>query len=161
MDNIEKALDNFFQRLGHTPGPWEIRYPSGIDMDIIPKEGPKICFFRGYSHSVELMDEYQDKEVANANLVSHSPDMLRTLCRTYLHLLTNTRSLYLPEILVPLRDQVSAATGIESHEIERTFTQYATWIELGADPTGPIKSEPADQRDPETKVFSAMQGGTD
>lgn len=26
--------------------------------------------------------------------------------------------------------------------------------------SGPIKSEPADQRDPETKVFSAMQGGT-
>lgn len=59
----------------HTPGPWEIRYGNGIDMQIVSEQG-SICRLDGYSHSVELMDENEEKERANARLIAAAPDLL-------------------------------------------------------------------------------------
>lgn len=62
----------------HTSGPWSIRYLSGIDMEIVSENG-KICHFSGLSHSVELMNEHESEEKANANLVAAAPDLLSAL----------------------------------------------------------------------------------
>jgi len=66
------------KKVSHTPGPWKIRYGSGIDMKIMSEHG-KICEFRGYSHSVELMDENEEEERANAKLVAAAPELLEAL----------------------------------------------------------------------------------
>lgn len=72
----------------HTPGPWEIRYLSGIDMEITSKEG-KICSFNGYSHSSELMEENEEQERANARLIAAAPEMLKTLEEVLIDLNSN------------------------------------------------------------------------
>jgi hypothetical protein len=62
----------------YTKGPWEIRYLSGIDMEIVSNEG-SICKFNGYSHSIELMNENEEKERANAQLIAAAPLLLKAL----------------------------------------------------------------------------------
>ncbi len=136
MDNkIEQCLNHFFQRLGHTPGPWRfedefVRSNKSDDFGNVVADT-----------SIKPYPQFEDEQNANGLLVAQAPAMLRTLCRTYLHLLTHTKSLYLPELLVPLRDQISEATGISWQEVQDTFEQYALWIQIDADIPERIREE--------------------
>lgn len=126
-NNIEKALDNFFQRLGHTPGPWFFTE----DYDVRPEDKAPIA----QAYWTQFLKEETVK--ANALLISESPAMLRTLCRTYLWMLTNltygtptaTFRIKAQEILAGLVGQISEATGIDQQQVQETFEQYARWIE--------------------------------
>ena len=128
MENIEKALDNFFQRLGHTPGPWIVR-PNrhNLPIQVHAQEG----FICEPDHQNNI-----ERTTADCTLIAQSPAMLRTLCRTYLSLLARLDSEVRGSIdstLAGLRNQISDATGIESQQVQETFEQYATWIETGGD----------------------------
>lgn len=68
------------KKVSHTPGPWEIRYGSGIDMKIIAEDFGKVCEIEG-PNTIEAMDEYEAEFVANAKLIAAAPDMLEALIR--------------------------------------------------------------------------------
>jgi hypothetical protein len=71
-----KEIPHTVEVATYTPGPWEIRYLTGTDMEVRGPEYGQICKLSGLSHSVELMDEYGPTEVANANLIASAPDLL-------------------------------------------------------------------------------------
>lgn len=164
MDNIEQALDNFFQRLGHTPGPWKYT-PHHFD------ENEGHLFFEGVEEgpcTINLKGAVamsQEELNIHGRLIAQSPAMLRTLCRTYLWMLTNltygtptaTFRIKSQEILAGLVGQISEATGIDHQQVQETFEQYATWITTGDLLYHPDfthrrqRDEPADQRDPEER----------
>lgn len=125
MDNIEKSINHFFQRLGHTPGPWFYNE----DFDIRPSNKPAVAY--------AIWDTVVYKEPtaeANGRLISEAPAMLRTICRTYLWMLVNVKyrgTLTVDQTLADLRNQISEATGIECQEVQDSFEQYALWIHTG------------------------------
>lgn len=159
MNQIEKSLNHFFQRLGHTPGPWEFcnsEYSSELIASADKGKGEDSILYHGADWPITI---------PNARLIIQSPAMLRTLCRTYLWMLVNVKyrgTLTVDQTLADLRNEISEATGITCQEVQDTFEQYCLWIQLGGDiPPKTERQELADQRDPETKVFSAMQEGSE
>lgn len=143
MENIEKSLDHFFKGLKHTPGPWS---PEGTQ----GKGKKKRAVFTVIKGSISFMphnkhdERYPDERVeANSKLIAYAPDMLRSICRTYLWMLvkfahdingtcTSIR-ISANDTLASLRNQISNATGLECEHIQDTFEQYATWINMHED----------------------------
>lgn len=154
MNNIEKCLNEFFKELQHTPGPWKFE-DEFIRATILENDRRIVdtCADAEQATRVEdygnmIADPYVrpskffNTEIeANSKLISRAPDMLRSICRTYLFLLVkfpfNDRQnstvreirITLDGTLSSLRNEISNATGLECQHIQDTFEQYATWIE--------------------------------
>lgn len=125
--NIEKYLDQFFKDLKHTPGPW-----SMDDGHLFTDDKN-----REYNSIATIHDIWKNDGTAepNSKLIAQSPELLRTICRTYLMLLIkfaygqngtcNEIRISLDGTLSDLRNQISIATGLQCQHIQDVFEQYA------------------------------------
>lgn len=59
----------------HTPGPWKIYHGSGIEKRIAAETNSAICVLHG-PFDWAMMDEYEDEQMANAQLIAVAPEML-------------------------------------------------------------------------------------
>lgn len=133
MENIEKCLDQFFAELQHTPGEWKQNKEVVHNDDI-------------FIASIYTLNQKESEySTANSKLITQSPSMLRSICRTYLFLLVkfpfNDRQnstvreirITLDGTLSSLRNEISNATGLECQHIQDTFEEYALQINDGID----------------------------
>lgn len=121
MNNIERALDDFFQRLNHASGPWYLmKNDDGGNL--------RVC------HRTDKPITQQINSLDTGKLIVQAPDMLRTLCRTYLSILVRVRygtaRVSLNDVLADLRDVISDATGWQGVDVQSFFEQYAMWIHV-------------------------------
>lgn len=127
-DPIEQKLDEFFKTLIHTQGTWKYELDvAGSTARVYAKGNHVANIWSGRKPSMEIVE-------ANSKLISASPDMLRTLCRTYLTLLVkfnykNSKvipmRIQLDGTLADLRNQICLATGLEGRLVQDTFEGYA------------------------------------
>lgn len=61
------------QQTKHTPGPWTVRYGSGIDFRIESETYGTVCVSKFPSPSAESMDEHEEEQKANAQLIAEAP----------------------------------------------------------------------------------------
>jgi hypothetical protein len=102
----------------------------------VPRGDIKVCRINAVSND--------DDGSHNGKLISRAPDMLRSLCRTYLTLLVkfpfNDRQnstvreirISLDGTLASLRNEISIATGLECQYIQDTFYLYAKHVEINS-----------------------------
>ena len=134
MNNlIEQYLDEFFKELQHTPGPWR---PHEYNEAVFGASS-RVCVTVLQGGSAKPVDQ------ANCKLISRAPDMLRSICRTYLTLLVKfaygqndfctSARISLNDTLASLRNEISNATGLESRHLQDTFEDYVVSIKEGID----------------------------
>lgn len=133
MQNIEQYLDQFMGQMKHTPGPWEGGHtPFYLRM----KQTGDPITLRSDAHTEEIATVWTCMlpTEANAKLIAQSPNMLRSICRTYLQLLltfrygqdekTNLLRIGLDSTLALLRNDITLATGLDGQYVQDTFEQY-------------------------------------
>lgn len=140
MNNlIEQYLDEFFKELQHTPGPWKVITTKDVKIN---RTGNEYTAMAIWGECTDIM-YFHGKEEPNSKLIARAPDMLRTICRTYLTLLVkfpfNDRQnstvreirITLDGTLSSLRNEISNATGLECQYIQDTFEDYTISINEG------------------------------
>ncbi len=125
---IEHCITEFFKELLHTEGPW-ISHPY---FEAVNGPNKRICLLVSQGGSLRP----QDKE--NCKLISRSPDLLRSVCNTYLTLLVkfkfgqnefcNSVHISLDSTFASLRNEISLATGLECQYIQDKFEAYVNEI---------------------------------
>jgi hypothetical protein len=131
--NIEQQLDDFLNELQHTYGPWKAgRTPFYLKAG---QKGEPLTI-RSPHHTEEIATVWTCAlpTEANSKLITRSPDMLRTLCRTYLMLLIkfawgqnstcNEINISLQSTLADLRNAICNATGLECQYVQEKFEGY-------------------------------------
>lgn len=124
--SIEKKLNEFFATLKHTKMQWML--PGNMDFDVMTSPRGDLKIAKVYT--VDLKGLPYVATLANAKLIVHAPEMLRSLCRTYLFLLVKNASLNIIRIdldstLASLVGQIADATGWTGEYVQTTFELYA------------------------------------
>lgn len=136
QDLIKQCLDQFLNGLKHFPGHWHTSEDQGGNsVVVIASEFDDFEVCAVWNAGPECLDEdLRPKAIANSKLIARAPDMLRSICWTYLYLLFRFREpsmirLTMNSTLEDLRNQISHATGLDDMTVQETFEQFASWIE--------------------------------
>lgn len=129
---ITEAVAEFFKHLKHTPGPWEA-------MPNQSNHGETICIQNKAAWMLaDVLIPFEKDEpeaLANSKLISCAPEMLRSICITYLTLLVKfaygqndfctSARISLDGTLADLRNKISLATGLEGKYVQEWFESKA------------------------------------
>lgn len=133
---ITEAVAEFFKQLKHTPSPWIFDIE---DMNVYNAVGSGICNVFRRAKVVGTDDvEKPGKSIetqTNAKLIAAAPEMLRSICITYLTLLVKfaygqndfctSARISLDGTLADLRNKISIATGLEGKYVQEWFESKA------------------------------------